>query len=68
MWVAFSHIVIFGLVIFGFMLAKDGHPQKEAMLVSIAVGVIVLVIYAGPWAILSATASALIGYGFSRGA
>jgi hypothetical protein len=66
MWLAFAHLAIFGLVIFGFMLLKDAHPQKDAMLVSIGVGVVVLVIYAGPFGLLTAASSGLIGYGFSR--
>ena len=44
MWIAFAHIAIFILILFGSMLLKDKHPQRDAMLVSIAVGVIVIVI------------------------
>lgn len=66
MWLAFAHLAIFGLIVFGFMLFKESHPQKESMLVSIGVGVVVLVIYAGPFGLLTAASSGLIGYGFNR--
>ncbi len=66
MWVAFAHLAIFVLIMFGSMLLKEAHPQKDAMLVSIAVGVIVLVIYAGPFGLLTVGSAGLIGYGFSR--
>ena len=66
MWVAFAHIAIFALIMFASMLLKDKHPQRDAMLVSIAVGVIVIVIYVGPFGLLTAGSAGLVGYGFSR--
>lgn len=66
MWVAFAHVVIFALVIFAVILLQEKHPQRDSMLVSIAVGVIVLVIYTGPFGLLSAASSGLIAYGYTR--
>jgi hypothetical protein len=66
MWVAFAHLCIFALIIFGTMLIIEGHPQKDVMLVFVVVGVVVLVVYVGPFGLLTAGSACLICYGFSR--
>lgn len=66
MWIAFAHVAIFALVVFGVILAKDGHAQRDSMLVSIGVGVLILIVYVGPWGILSALSSGLIAYGYAK--
>lgn len=63
----FAHLAIFGLVIYGVIAVMDEERQnKESILVSLAVGVIVLLLFAGPWGVLTAGASAAVAYALSR--
>lgn len=63
----FAHLAIFGLVIYGVIAVMDGARQnKESILVSLVVGVIILILFAGPWGFLTAGASAAVAYALSR--
>ena len=66
MWIAFAHIIIAGLVMFGFNYVDEYTQQKEAIFISIGIGVIVLIIYVGPLGILTAIFGAAIGYGINK--
>lgn len=62
MWITFSYLIIFALSAFAATIINDPHPQREAILISLCVGILVLIIYAGPWAILTALAGGAIGH------
>ncbi len=66
MWLAFAHVVIFALVVFGLIVYQTPSPQRESILTSMGVGVIVIIIYTGPLGILSAVSAGLIAYGYSK--
>ena len=63
----FAHLAIFALVIYGVIAALDPQRQnKEPIFVFLAVGVVVLVLFPGPWGFLTAGASAVVAYALSR--
>jgi uncharacterized protein YhhL (DUF1145 family) len=62
MWLTFAHLIIFGLSVFAITAVNDPHPQRDSILISICIGILVLIIYTGPWAILTAVAGGVIGY------
>jgi protein-S-isoprenylcysteine O-methyltransferase Ste14 len=63
----FAHLAIFCLVIYGVIAVLDEtRRNKESILVSLAVGVIILILFAWPWGFLTAGASAAVAYALSR--